>query len=104
MKKRLIEHSSDSAKVYAVGRQIKIIAVGSQVRHLPAAIGGEQAPGADAWQKPRAMELTMSEYQDPRTSSQPRSGPREQLERLYRDIGIPAVAAAAAQMARTEKK
>ncbi|MDQ0470688.1 hypothetical protein [Labrys wisconsinensis] len=45
----------------------------------------------------------MSEYHNPRTPSHQRSGAREQLERLYREIGIPAVAAAAAQVARKEK-
>jgi hypothetical protein len=50
------------------------------------------------------MELTMSTASESRTPSQQKQGPREQLERLYREIGIPAVAAAAAQLARAERK
>ena len=51
------------------------------------------------------MEFEMSKFQDPRRSGEKKpSAPREQLERLYREIGIPAVAAAAAQIARPETK
>ena len=46
----------------------------------------------------------MSTSNQSRNPSQHKQGPREQLERLYREIGIPAVAAAAAQLARTERK
>lgn len=45
----------------------------------------------------------MSQTQRPQAEAKP-AGAREQLERLYRDIGISAVAAAAAQMSRTVPK
>ena len=47
----------------------------------------------------------MSKLQDSRqTGGKTSNAPREQLERLYRAIGISAVAAAAAQIARPETK
>ena len=47
----------------------------------------------------------MSKLQDPRRQGEATpNAPREQLERLYRDIGISAVAAAAAQISRPETK
>jgi hypothetical protein len=45
----------------------------------------------------------MSESKDPRQQAESPS-PRQQLERLYREIGISAVAAAAAQISRPEPK
>jgi hypothetical protein len=51
------------------------------------------------------MEFEMSKLQDPRQPVEKTpNAPREQLERLYRAIGISAVAAAAAQIARPETK
>jgi hypothetical protein len=51
------------------------------------------------------MEFEMSKLQDPRQQgAKAPNAPREQLERLYRAIGISAVAAAAAQIARPETK
>jgi hypothetical protein len=51
------------------------------------------------------MEFEMSKLQDPhQPGAKAPNAPREQLERLYRAIGISAVAAAAAQIARQETK
>jgi hypothetical protein len=51
------------------------------------------------------MEFEMSKLQHPRRpGGNTPNAPREQLERIYREIGISAVAAAAAQIARPEAK